>query len=154
MKNKGLITFAAASLIAGASLSAPTFAEHHEMNKTATAADHDETDKASDAWREGKLDTLYLFNRHLNNFTIDPEVRGTKVTLTGKVESEVDKELAEQLALDIDGITDVDNSELAQSEESVKDKERGGGSRAEGGAGRLSSGQCVVVEVVVEQSLV
>jgi hypothetical protein len=53
-----------------------------------------------------------------------------------------------------DGITDVDNSELAQSEESVKDKERGGGSRAEGGAGRLSSGQCVVVEVVVEQSLV
>ena len=108
MKTKAIITFAATSLLVGASISAPTFAEHHEASET-QAAVQDTTDKASDAWREGKLDTLYLFNRHLNNFTIDPEIRGNNVTLTGKVESEVDKELAEQLALGIDGINNVDN---------------------------------------------
>lgn len=65
--------------------------------------------KSSDAWREGKLDTIYLFNRHLNNFTIDPEVDGNTVVLTGRVESQVDKDLAEQLARGLDGITHVTN---------------------------------------------
>jgi osmotically-inducible protein OsmY len=50
-----------------------------------------------------------LFNRQLNNFTIDPEVIGSTVVLTGTVDSEVDKELAEQIAMGIDGIAEVTN---------------------------------------------
>ena len=61
------------------------------------------------AWQEGKLETALLLNRHLNNFTISNEVRSGKATLTGTVESEVDRELAEQVALSIDGIDSVDN---------------------------------------------
>lgn len=61
------------------------------------------------AWLEGKLETALLVNRHLNNFTIDSEVRNGKATLTGFVESEVDRELAEEVALSIEGVEDVDN---------------------------------------------
>lgn len=103
------VTFAA--LIAGSTLTTgayagePTAQKNIEPQNTAAQLER----QTSDAWREGKLDTIYLFNRHLNNFTIDPEVRGNTVLLTGKVESEVDKELAEQLALGMDGINEVTN---------------------------------------------
>lgn len=103
------VTFAA--LIAGSTLSSATLAgepaEPTSAEPQSTVAQLER--ETSDAWREGKLDTIYLFNRHLNNFTIDPEVRGNTVVLTGKVESEVDKELAEQLALGMDGIDEVTN---------------------------------------------
>ncbi|WP_170150132.1 BON domain-containing protein [Parahaliea mediterranea] len=62
-----------------------------------------------EAWMEGKLETALLFNRHLNNFAIDPDVDGTHVTLEGTVASDIDKDLAEQIALSIDGIESVDN---------------------------------------------
>jgi hyperosmotically inducible periplasmic protein len=61
------------------------------------------------AWLKGKLEMVILLNRHLNNFTIDSEVTDGTATLKGEVESEVDRELAEQLALSIDGIEAVDN---------------------------------------------
>ncbi len=64
---------------------------------------------ARDAWRAGKLESAYLLNRHLNNFSIDPDVQGDTVLLTGKVNSAVEKELAGQIALGIDGIQHVDN---------------------------------------------
>ncbi|MCB1703706.1 MAG: BON domain-containing protein [Halioglobus sp.] len=105
---KGALT----TLAMTALLSAPTFAD--QSAEQASTSDAEATmnsleRKASDAWREGKLDTIYLFNRHLNNFTIDPEVVGSTVILTGKVESDVDKALAEQLALGIDGVSEVEN---------------------------------------------
>lgn len=81
----------------------------------------DLTDRSSDAWREGKLDTLYLFNRQLNNFNINPEIRGSKVTLTGKVESEVDSELAEEIARGMDGIDTVDNQLSVVPEDQARD---------------------------------
>lgn len=127
MKRKTIATTAAyASLILGSAISLPTFADQH---KAATVEKHATTTAepgkvssiekhANDAWREGKLDTIYLFNRHLNNFTIDPEVKGNSVVLTGKVESKVDKELAGQLAKGIDGITEVTNRlKVVSSEE-------------------------------------
>jgi osmotically-inducible protein OsmY len=109
MKNRNILALACTSFILGGAFSTPVLAEHHEMSKDNGSVSRDTTDKASDAWREGKLDTLYLFNRHLNNFSIDPEVRGNTVTLIGKVDSNVDKDLAEELAKGIDGITNVDN---------------------------------------------
>lgn len=89
----------------------------HEMKHEAS----DAKSEAKDAWREGKLETVLLFNRHLNNFTIDVDVDGTTATLSGKVESAVDKELAEQVALSVDGIKRVKNDlEIAPSDEARK----------------------------------
>lgn len=106
------VTFACSTILLGAFVAGPVAAATDTMAEKGEQVEsqaQDLTEKTSDAWREGKLDTVFLLNRHLNNFTIDPEVRGTSVTLTGTVESEVDKELAEQLALGVDGIESVDN---------------------------------------------
>ncbi|MFK3871685.1 BON domain-containing protein [Pseudoalteromonas rhizosphaerae] len=64
---------------------------------------------SKDAWIDGKAETVLLMNTNLNNFDINTDVKNGKVVLTGKVESELDKELAEELILSLDGVTDVDN---------------------------------------------
>ncbi|MDU9408778.1 BON domain-containing protein [Pseudomonas sp. zfem001] len=61
------------------------------------------------ARQEGSIWTAFALNRHLNPFKLDIAVEDGKVTLGGKVESEVQKELAEQVALSIEGIDAVDN---------------------------------------------
>ena len=38
-----------------------------------------------DAWLQGKVETVLLLNRHLNNFKIDTEVQGDVVALNGEV---------------------------------------------------------------------
>ncbi|NMM41914.1 BON domain-containing protein [Pseudoalteromonas arctica] len=65
--------------------------------------------ESKDAWIDGKAETVLLMNTNLNNFDINTDVKNGKVVLTGKVESELDKELAEELILSLDGVTDVDN---------------------------------------------
>mgnify|MGYP002713117182 CR=1 FL=1 len=62
-----------------------------------------------DGWNEGKIEAVYLINPHLNNFTIDADVHGDHVVLKGRVKDGVDKELAEAIALGVDGIKSVDN---------------------------------------------
>ena len=62
-----------------------------------------------DAWLDGKLETAYLFNTHLNNFNIDTDVKGGVAYLSGTVESSIDKSLAGEIAAGIDGIKDVKN---------------------------------------------
>ena len=62
-----------------------------------------------DAWIQGKIETVYLLNRHLNSFAIDTDVRGGAVHLTGKVESNIDRDLAGELAKGIDGVVSVKN---------------------------------------------
>jgi hyperosmotically inducible periplasmic protein len=66
-----------------------------------------------DAYREGiiagKLETALVLNSQLNPFKIDFEVEGSKIILTGNVDNAVEKDLAENVALGIDGVSDVDN---------------------------------------------
>ncbi|WP_076919403.1 BON domain-containing protein [Pseudoalteromonas sp. SK18] len=65
--------------------------------------------ESKDAWIDGKAETVLLMNTNLNNFDINTDVKNGKVMLTGKVNSEVDKELAEELVLSLDGVTEVEN---------------------------------------------
>lgn len=85
-------TLAGASLLASAGVSAGEF--KGEMH---------------DAWLDGRVETAYTLNRHLNPFSIDTKVENGVVTLTGAVESDIDRDLAEQIALGVNGVTDVDN---------------------------------------------
>ena len=64
---------------------------------------------AKDAWIDGKAEATLLFNGHLDSFDINTDVKGGKVILTGKVDNSVDKKLAEELVMNIDGVTSVDN---------------------------------------------
>jgi osmotically-inducible protein OsmY len=78
---------------------------------------------AQDAWLDGKLETALLFNRHLNNFEIDTDVKNANAILTGQVESEIDKELAGQVAESIEGIASVSN-ELTVDPQNARAHER------------------------------
>lgn len=62
-----------------------------------------------DAWLDGKLESAYLFNEHLSPFDIDTDVNNGVVHLTGSVESEIDRDLAGEIAKSIDGVSDVKN---------------------------------------------
>ncbi len=62
-----------------------------------------------DAWLQGKLETIYALNKHLNPFTIDTEIRHGDAYLNGIVESKVHKDLAGELAASIEGINHVEN---------------------------------------------
>ncbi|MEL0640212.1 BON domain-containing protein [Pseudoalteromonas aliena] len=66
--------------------------------------------ESKDAWIDGKAETVLLMNTNLNNFDINTDVKNGKVVLTGKVNSDLDKELAEELVISLDGVTDVDNN--------------------------------------------
>ncbi len=62
-----------------------------------------------DGWIESKLETALVLNEHLNPFDIHIAVDDDVATLNGDVSSEIDKELAENVAMGIEGIDEVDN---------------------------------------------
>lgn len=63
-----------------------------------------------DAWIDGRLETAYELNQQLRAFTIDTTVNGGVVTLSGKVESEIDRELAADIAAAAPGVSEVKSS--------------------------------------------
>jgi osmotically-inducible protein OsmY len=60
-----------------------------------------------DAWITGKIETLFTLNRHLNAFSIDTDVDKGMVSLTGVVESDIDRDLAVELAKGVEGVVAV-----------------------------------------------
>jgi hyperosmotically inducible protein len=62
-----------------------------------------------DGWIESKLETALILNKHLNPFDIDIRVDNNMATLEGEVYSNIDKELAENIALGVEGIDSVTN---------------------------------------------
>ena len=72
-----------------------------------------------DAWLHGKLETALLFSEHLNSFTIDTDVKKGTAYLSGTVESDIDRDLAEQIAKSVDGIDRVESSLVVGEEESA-----------------------------------
>ncbi|MFA7554995.1 MAG: BON domain-containing protein [Spongiibacteraceae bacterium] len=63
-----------------------------------------------DGWVESKLETSLIINEHLNPFDIDIRVDNDTATLDGSVSTDIEKELAENIALGIEGIDDVENN--------------------------------------------
>jgi osmotically-inducible protein OsmY len=63
----------------------------------------------SDARMETKISTTFELSPYLRANDLQVSVRDHKATLTGKVGEDVNKDLAKQIALGVDGITDVDN---------------------------------------------
>jgi osmotically-inducible protein OsmY len=80
-------------------------------------------EKLHDAWLDGKVESALLVNRHLNNFTIDTDVKGNVVYLTGTVKSDVDKNLATEIAQSIEGVTDVKNNLKVDRETEMQERD-------------------------------
>lgn len=70
----------------------------------------------TDAWIDGKLEAAYTFNRHLSAFAIDTDVENGIVTLTGTVNSDIDRDLAGEIAKGLEGVNEVENRLLVAAE--------------------------------------
>ncbi|MCB1692904.1 MAG: BON domain-containing protein [Pseudomonadales bacterium] len=113
-----LIPFIVASVVV---LGAPAMAlgKSDAGNKQeGQAAEHD--GNFSDAWLDGKVEMALLLNRYLNSFKIDTKVDNGEVTLSGDVESDIDRDLAEQITLGIDGVKSVTNDLEVNPEDVAK----------------------------------
>jgi osmotically-inducible protein OsmY len=75
----------------------------------AQAAQGDLPTQLQQARQEGSIWTAFALNRHLSPFNISVQVEQGTATLKGKVENQVDKDLATQIAGDVQGINKVDN---------------------------------------------
>ena len=79
----------------------------------------------SDGWLEGKLETALLLNDQLETSKIDVEVTNDTALLTGRVPSDVQRDLAEEIANGVEGIASVDNQlEVAEAEQAEASKDR------------------------------
>ena len=81
---------------------------------TTAFAETKEGVKYSDTWLQAKLETTYMLNRNLGPFAVDTDVRDRVAHISGKVETPIQKELAEQIAKSIDGITSVENKIIVE----------------------------------------
>ncbi|MBD8526164.1 BON domain-containing protein [Pseudomarimonas arenosa] len=87
------------ALLAGSALSAP-----------AAAGTLDEmTQDARDAYHEGMIWATYAVDPSLDGLDLSVEVDGNKAILNGRVQSVVEHQLAEAIALSTEGINKVDN---------------------------------------------
>ncbi|MDD1968134.1 BON domain-containing protein [Pseudomonas putida] len=75
----------------------------------AQAAQGDLPTQLQQARQEGSIWTAFALNRHLSPFNISVQVEQGTATLKGKVENQVDKDLATQIASDVQGINKVEN---------------------------------------------
>ncbi|HLF30607.1 MAG TPA: BON domain-containing protein, partial [Xanthomonadales bacterium] len=69
-----------------------------------------------DEWIAMQLETAYLFNPHLSDLLIDTEVKNGYVMLSGTVRSDIDRDLAEEIARSLDGVESVGNTLTVQEE--------------------------------------
>lgn len=67
------------------------------------------SEQIREARQEGSIWTAFAFNHHLGPFSLNVDVEHGLATLTGTVANEVNRELAEQVALGVEGIDAVDN---------------------------------------------
>lgn len=78
--------------------------------------------EAKDAWIDGKAESTLLLNTNLNSFDINTDVKDGTVTLTGKVDSEIDKALAEELVENLEGVEEINNEITVYNEAEMKDE--------------------------------
>lgn len=71
--------------------------------------EEEEAGNFQEARMEGQLWTTYALNTHLNPFDLKVDVDNDTAIIEGEVDESVKKELAEQIALSVNGIEDVDN---------------------------------------------
>lgn len=86
-----------------------------------------------DAWIAGKVETTFALSGDLNPFAIDTDVESGVVHLTGAVDSDIDRDLAEELVKGIEGVSEVDNDLVvdqsrAQAESGERSQKRDFGS--------------------------
>ena len=71
----------------------------------------------SDSAITARIETTYTFNEHLNPFNINTSTNAGNVTLQGAVANDVQKDLAEEIAMSVNGVNSVNNELIVMPEE-------------------------------------
>lgn len=80
------------------------------------------TQSLTDVRQEAQIWTSYALNPYLRVNSLKASVKDGKATLTGKVQEDVSKELAKEIALGVDGIKEVDNQIVVLSDVGDQDE--------------------------------
>lgn len=80
----------------------------------------------TDTWAEASITTSYSLNTQLNPFDISVTVKDGTAKLTGTVESDVEKNLAGEIARGADGVDEVDNQIRVDEKAARNDRENDG----------------------------
>ena len=88
------------------SVNAQAMYAHSHMDKQ---ANKEWQEDARDAWIDGKAEATLLFNTQISNFDINTHVKDGTVMLSGMVDNAMEKELAEELVMSVDGVEGVVN---------------------------------------------
>jgi hyperosmotically inducible periplasmic protein len=80
----------------------------------AVAGDATVSQDVTDARQETQIWTTYALSPYLRAHDIKVSVHSGKATLRGKVDDDVNKDLAKQIALGVSGVTEVDNQLVVQ----------------------------------------
>lgn len=87
-------------------------------NRTGNSSDTTSfAQSVADLTTTASIKSQYLTNANVHGLAIDVDTKRDRVTLSGKVTSSVEKELAEQIARNTSGVKDVTNNLLVQSPE-------------------------------------
>lgn len=93
----------------------------------------DAADRSSDTWKEARIWTSFALNEHLNPFKLDVGVTKGQAQLSGTVQSDVERDLAIEIARSVDGIKDVE-SEIVVDPSAARSDEQDDGERGFGEA--------------------
>ena len=109
MKFKRAIAASVSITAFTASAAVPLVFAASESHNTLDARSDQASSAVKDAWLDGKLEATLLFNEHLNAFDIDTDVRNGVAYLTGAVDSDIDRDLAGEIAESVKGVDRVEN---------------------------------------------
>lgn len=86
--------------------------------------------EARDAWITGKIESAYVLNGHLNPFAINTDVQNGVVHLHGTVASDIDRDLAGEIAEGVEGVSEVKNDlEVDEAKATAAREQRPAGER-------------------------
>ena len=79
------------------------------FSSTGSLAESGKSDDITEARQSSQIWTTYALNPHLQAHDLKVSVNDGVATLSGKVDEDIGKELAEQIAMNVDGIKKVEN---------------------------------------------
>ncbi len=132
MKNRHIMPIIVTASILAALSAAPAVLAGDPAKASMEQHSEEGQSAVKDAWLHGKLESALLFNEHLNSFDIDTDVKNGTAYLRGAVESDIDRDLAGEIAKSITGVTKVENelvvdkAKAAMAKDSDAWKERQG----------------------------
>lgn len=100
-------------------IAVPLFAALLAVAPHVGAVEKSMAEELREARIETQIATAFALNRHLQLFAFEIEVDGSTVVLSGSVEDAIEKDLAEEVARGVDGVSKVENRVVVEPDMKV-----------------------------------